>query len=178
MARWRLTDGHYLNVPGTEWEYKETDRETGRAARKVYEVPLYLHPNVQADWNDKVNECITVSNRYDPAHPLDYVFVGPPTPDMEALDDEAREISQGYVDRGEWKHPIDALNMTYSQSMLSEFEMEIARKVAGGIADRRTNSVSTKGIDPADFERLQEQVAKLMERNAQLEKLTGVKRRA
>src|SRR6516164_6345197 len=105
MARWRLLEPHYLNVPGTEWEYKEADRETGRQARRVYEVPLYLDPKDRADQNDRENESVVVSDRYDPAHHRDYVFVGAPTPNMEPIDDEAQAISQGYIDRGAWIHP-------------------------------------------------------------------------
>ena len=176
MARWRLTDGHYLNVPGTEWEYKETDRETGRSARKVYEVPLYLHPNNSFDWNYPQDEAIIVSNRYDPAHHKDYVFVGPPTPDMDPLDDEAKKISQGYIDSGAWKHPIDALNMTYSQSVLSDFERQIASGLAELAKTRPVSVASEKTVSAEDFRKLQEQVAALMNRNAELE--GRVKRRA
>jgi len=167
MARWRLTDGHYLNVPGTEWEYKETDRETQRQVRKVYEIPLYLHPRERSDWNYPQDEAIIVSNRFDKAHPRDYVFVGPPTPDMEPLDEEAEKISQSYRDSGAWTHPIDALNMTYSQSMLSEFEKQLAAKMVE--ITRPTPNMSLGGVSPEDFNRLQQQVAQLMEQNAKLQ---------
>src|SRR5262245_18811337 len=128
MARWFLKERHYLNVPGTEWEYKETDRETGRQHRLVLPVPLYLDPKQSADWNDRANDLITVSNKFDPAHPRDHVFVGDPTPDMEPMDEEAEAITQCFVDRGAWKHPIDSMDMTYSQSILSEFERAIVSK--------------------------------------------------
>jgi hypothetical protein len=180
MARWMLKDAHYLSVPGIEWEYKETDRETGRQARKVYEVPLYLNPTWTQDWNDPGG--IVVSNRFDAAHRRDIVFVGPPTPDMEPLDDEAIEISNKY--RAEWKHPIESLNMTYSESRLSEFERSIAEFMANkGVEQMKTMpNVSAKGIDPKKFEELQVQVAELMSVNAvlqaeaQLGKKTGSRR--
>ena len=88
---------------------------------------------------------------------------------MEALDDEAREISQGYIDRGEWKHPIDALNMTYSQSVLSDFERQIATGLAE-LAKTRPVAMASEGTVSADeFKRLQEQVAALMNQNAELQ---------
>lgn len=167
MARWRLTDGHYLNVPGIEWEYKESDRETGRQARKIYHVPLYLNPKNREDWNYPQDEAIIVTNKeYHPEHPRDIYFVGPPTPDMEALDDEAREISQGYHDRGQWKHPIEKLDMTYSQSILSEFEQQLVAKLAG--SPQPLPNTSVKGVDPAEFAKMQEQLAELMEQNMKL----------
>ena len=178
MARWRLTDRHYLQVPGTEWEYKESDRETGRQARKVYEIPLYLDPKDPADWNYRGEESIIVSNRFDPAFRRDLVFIGPPTPDMEPLDDEAKEISQGYIDRGAWQHPIDSINMTYSQSVLSDFERQLAQLLQG--AAQRTSeakNVSLGGVSQEDFEKLQQQVATLMERNVQLEEALTEKTR-
>jgi hypothetical protein len=182
MARWKLTDAHYLNVPGTEWEYKETNRDTGRQARKVYEIPQYLNPKDAADWNYREEEAIIVSNKFDPAHSRDIIFRGPPTPDMEPLDDEAQAITQGFIERGAWKHPIESLNMTYSQSVLSEFEQNLARLVEKA---QKTSvpSVSVKGIDPAAFEKLQQQVAMLAERNTELEEAVakaqagGIRRR-
>ena len=170
MARWRLTTGHYLNVPGTEWEYKESDRETGRSARKVFEVPLYLHPDSKADQNYPEQDMIAVSNKFDPNFRRDYVFAGPPTPDMDPLDDEAREISQGFRDRGEWKHPIETLDMNYSQSVLSDFERQIAQIVANNVPKAQpVVMASENAVSAEDFKKLQEQVAALMNRNAQLE---------
>src|SRR5258705_4638208 len=151
MARWKLTDSHYLAVPGTEWEYKETNRETGRQARRVYEVPVYLNPKDAADWNYPRDEAIIVSNKFDPAYPRDIVFRGKPTPDMEPLDDEAQAISD--AERKNWIRPIESLNMTYSESRLSEFERGIAELLSKGVP-RVTPSLSLGGVDPASFEQL------------------------
>jgi hypothetical protein len=177
MARWKLMDAHYLAVPETEWEYRETNRETGRQARKVYEVPLHLDPKNQADWNYPADEAIIVSNKYDPKHPRDHVFRGTPTPDMEPLDDEAQAISD--AERKNWIHPIEALNMTYSESRLSEFERGIAELLSKGVPKLTPTpqTTSLSGIDPEAFERLQQQVATLMERNAELEKAAKPARR-
>ena len=176
MARWKLLEAHYLAVPGTEWEYKETNRETGRSARKVYEVPLYLDPKDPADWTDRSEEAIIVTNKYNPAHSKDIVFMGPPTPNMEALDDEAQAISD--KESKNWIHPIESLNMTYSESRLSEFEREIAQALAGRVVENRAApSLSLGGVSQADFERLQEQVAALMDQNAKLQEQVATKRR-
>jgi hypothetical protein len=177
MARWKLTARHYLSVPGTEWEYKETNRETNRQARKVYEVPIYLDPEQASDWNYPNDEAIIVSNKFNPAHHRDIVFRGTPTPDMLPLDDEAQALSD--AERKNWIHPIESLNMTYSESRLSEFERGIAELLSKGVPRISPPAMSLGGIDPAAFERLQQQVAALMERNAQLEEVAakGFKRR-
>jgi hypothetical protein len=171
MARWKLTDSHYLAVEGTEWEYKEQNRETGRQARKVYEVPLHLDPKNPADHNYPKDEAIIVSNKFNPAYPRDYIFRGTPTPDMEPMDDEAQAISDG--ERKNWIHPIEALNMTYSESRLSEFERGIAELLAKGVpkmSSKPMPALSLSGVDPEAFERMQQQIATLMEQNAKLEK--------
>lgn len=49
MARWRLTDKHDLNIPRTEWEYKEIG-QTGKQKRIGRPVPTYLDPNDPADF--------------------------------------------------------------------------------------------------------------------------------
>jgi hypothetical protein len=168
MARWKLREKHYLNVPGTEWEYKETDRETQRSVRKIYEVPLYLNPDERSDWNYPADEAIIVSNKFDPAHRRDIVFIGSPTPDMEPLDDEAKDISDDFIRRGAWIHPIESLDMNYSQSILSNFERQLAQMVTQAAASHAPN-MSLGGVDPKDFAKMQEQVAALMEQNAKLQ---------
>jgi hypothetical protein len=155
-------------VPGTEWEYKETDRETQRQVRKVFEVPLYLNPNEQSDWNDRQNGRIIVTNRFDSAYPRDIVFVGQPTPDMEPLDEEAQKITDGYVKSGAWKHPIETLDMNYSQSVLSDFERQIATALVN-VSKNQAPNLSLGGVSMEDFNRLQEQVAALMDQNIKLQ---------
>jgi FtsZ-interacting cell division protein YlmF len=88
---------------------------------------------------------------------------------MEPLDDEATKISNEH--RADWKHPIDSLNMTYSESRLSDFEREIAQLMATKMvqADKPFPNVSIKGVDPKKFEELQEQVKQLMDLNAVLQ---------
>jgi hypothetical protein len=111
MARWRLTEPHYLFTdPGTKWEYVETDRTTGRQVRKQYEVPQYFHHEAEADWNEyesgprgeKLAGSIVVSDGRN-AKPRDIVFKGNPTPGMDPIDDEAKAITAQFKDK--WNLP-------------------------------------------------------------------------
>lgn len=94
MARWKLTEKHYLNVPGTRWEFQTVDRMTGRPQRKVYEVPLFLDPENEQDWTwkDGFDGAVIVCHE-GKGEPRDLVFVGDPTPGMLPLDDEATAIT-------------------------------------------------------------------------------------
>ena len=107
MARWRLTDKHYIYTdPPTEWEQKETDLTSGEEVRKRYEVPKYLNPEEPRNQNYP-GECIVCWKGK--GEPKDIAFRGMPTPSMIPLDEEAEKIS-AQAQRGE--HPIDSLPMT------------------------------------------------------------------
>jgi len=140
MARWKLLNAHYINVTGNTWEYKETDRSNGRQIRREFEVPQHLSPFDPSDWNYRDGQDdgdVIVSHKFDDRYPKDYVFRGEPTPDMLPLDDEAKEISASYA--GKWKHPIENLTVSYSQSLIDGFhdEMKVlqAKQEAGSGAD-------------------------------------------
>lgn len=98
MARWQLTEAHYLNVPGTMTE----DRTLGENNKKKLVCPRHLDPNQDADWNYKemispnVMEGKIIVCHEGKGEPRDIVFVGEPTPGMLPIDDEAREISGRY----------------------------------------------------------------------------------
>ena len=103
MARWRLSEPHYLNVPGGKWEQKEIDRATGKLAVKTYAVPTHLDAKIEDDWNytdkrpdpdlDDNNSTGIIVCHEGKGKPRDIVFVGHPTPGMIPLDAEARELS-------------------------------------------------------------------------------------
>src|SRR5262245_65754009 len=102
MARWKLTsEAHYLNTVGpsiTEWEHKETDQQSGRQGRKVYQVPRYLDPRDPTDFthkDDGIYVCWPGNGQ-----PRDIEVEGPPTPTMEPIDDEGKDISDS--DRATW----------------------------------------------------------------------------
>ena len=161
MARWRLNDKHYIYVEGTECEYVETDQETGKRARKIYEVPRFLDPKDPKDHNYPGE--IVVSHL---PNGRDYIFHGDPTPDMEPLDEEAKAISDKL--RPRWREPFSELDMyfmseqNYSQSMLRMNE-----RLLDNAARQAPQSLG--GVTREDFEKLQEQVAALLEQNAKLQ---------
>lgn len=181
MARWRLMNPHYLKVPGTEWEYVEISRASGKQARVRYPVGLFLNPNDPADHNYP-GEVVVAYAKPVQTHPggpkttitggsrnADIIFEGPPTPDMEPLDEEAEKISGEW--QSKWVHPIESLATEmgygdYSQSLLKGFEHELTEAIrrVGGVP-AGTTSVSIK---PAEFEALKKQVAELSKQNAEL----------
>lgn len=161
MARWQLLEAHYIfaqqSGEKTEWEYRETDRITGRERRKRFEVPLYCPVNSIV--------CRPGSERPDDngtAGPITYE--GPPTPAMLALDDEAKAESAKHSK--EWVHPIDSLEGNFSSkdllsSLQKQFEAAASRTPAPAIV--------AEGVSKAEFEELKVQMAALMARNAELE---------
>lgn len=164
MARWRLKETHYLNVPGTEWEYKEVDRNTGKQGRKVFQVPLHLDPDNPSDQNYPQEGIIVVSDGVG-SMPKDIIFVGPPTPDMEPLDEAARLISEAESPR--WVHPIESLPGSYSESILADLSKQVS-ELSKNRASVPAGPVSA-GVDPAAFAKIQEQVQELLAQNATLQ---------
>jgi hypothetical protein len=155
MARWLLKTAHYLPVPGTEIEFKETNRDTGRQAKKTFAVPLYLNPEDPNDWNTP--EGIIVAQGRITGRDIE--FTGPPTPDMEPLDDEAAAITEKH--RHLWVHPIDSLEGDYASQIWRQLEAKI---VEGG----GKQATSLKGVDSGTLDKLQEQMEQLAQQNALL----------
>lgn len=135
---------HYLNVPGTEWEHSETNRDSGRKARKRFTVPMLVDAEQTVYQGDRPLE-------------NDIAFIGDPTPDMTPLDDEAQAISDRCAPR--WIHPIDALPGQFSQSLLTSLEKQLTQAMAQAPT---IPNVSQAMVPKADFDRLQAQVAELM----------------
>ena len=160
MARWRLLNPHYLNVPGIEWEQKETNRDTGRQVTRKFSVPLLLQPNEPSDCNYP-GEIIVCSGEPTPAFKRDIQFLGEPTPDMEPVDEEAEKISESL--KHKWVHPIDTLpaNGDYGAALIATFEKQIQGLSQG-------QNVSNKSVSSDDFAKLQAQVAALMAENEKL----------
>jgi hypothetical protein len=131
MARFRLKAKHYLAVPGSTWEQTETDQQTGVRARKVHEVPRYLDPDAPPDCNYPGE--IIVTTKTDTKFPRDILFRGPPTPDMEPLDDEAIVIMDNYMAQFGGQHPIESLEATgviYSDRVLENLQKQVASLVS------------------------------------------------
>lgn len=162
-ARWRLRGKHYLNIvprngdEAIQWEYKETDRTSGKSGRKLFPVPALLDPDERE---------IIVSNAEDRAYPNDIIFVGEPTPDMEPINEEADKISESL--EAKWAHPIESLPGTYSQSLLSGLEKQLADLMAKNPI-QPMNPVSANQVDPEKFAALEKQVQALIQQNAALQ---------
>jgi len=158
MARWKLMVGHYLNTdPPAEIEFKETDRNTGRQARKVYKVPRVLEPKDPADHNYPELGEIIVCDGNDP-QPRDIIFIGDPTPDMEPIDAEAKRISKSFQDSGVWTKKEEGLD--FGESLIKNFMAKMEQA--------QFQPVSS-GVDPKAFAELQAQMKALMEQNAKLQ---------
>ena len=167
MARWRLTAKHYINATRhgevTQWMREETNRDTGRVARTLFNVPVYLDPDDPRDQNYP-GEIIVAYEKG--ARPKDLVFTGEPTPDMEPVDEEAQKISD--VTRPKWINPIDSLPSTggnYSEALLTLLTRQLDEATKkSGIAQRAEGA-----IDQAAFKKMQEDMKALMESNAKLQ---------
>lgn len=126
MARWKLTEPHYLQVEGIKWEYSEVDRVTGRPKRTQFPVPLHLDPNVESDAthrHDAWSWDICVSDGHN-ADPKDLIYTGPVTPGMLPLDDEAKAITAKAA-KDKWRPTAgldpESQNESYTNKLLSGF---------------------------------------------------------
>lgn len=121
MARWMLKEAHYLKVPGTVWEEMSVDRDTGRQKRIAHPVPRLLNPKDPSDWSHRPQSggahvsvggssfdegAIVVAWAGKTDDRRDFIFEGEPTPDMEPIDDEAKEISAKKFSN--WRDPMDS----------------------------------------------------------------------
>ena len=162
MARWRLLKEHYLKVQDTYWEHVEQSRDTGKTYRKLVPVPMYLHHETDNNYPGETVVCHKGKGA-----PKDYVFEGPPTPDMEPMDDEAKMISKEWEPA--WRHPIESLPPTgeYSQSLITAFEKQMQDLKAV------THSIS---VPKDDFEKLKADVAAMARQNAELRAALSAKK--
>lgn len=121
MARWRLQTPHYLKIPGTKWELKQQDRDSGEEERVQFDVPRYLHPENPRDCRSPEGCVVAYSNQ----RRGDWLFIGDPTPDMEPLDEEAERISDRL--RPTWINAIDDLPAQggYGDALAEKFERAI-----------------------------------------------------
>ncbi len=160
MARWKLTEAHYLNghppdLDETEWEYKEIDRLSGREKRKRFKVPFYFEEGVNVCYPDQGQDGDFV---------IDADTI--PTAAMTPLDAEAKRISKDH--EHEWIHPIDSLpGQGLSDAILTSLEKQIA-----ALATKMPSPpvpAAMAGVSKEEFEEVKAQLAKLMARNAELE---------
>jgi len=146
MARWKITAPHYLNVVGSEWEYSENDRMTGKPKRIKFPVPTLLHPDDPTNWNanfvrnprgELLGGDIIVAHATGKQEAADYVFEGDPTPEMEPLDKEAAEISAKFSKA--WERPPETSGMPYGDALIQAFQQKF------DVSDRKVEA-SAQGI--------------------------------
>jgi hypothetical protein len=164
MARWRLTEAHYIYTePGIKWEYIETDRTTGRQVRKQYDVPQYFHHEAEGDWTDKVNNWVVVSDGHN-AQPRDIIFKGDPTPGMHPLDDEATEITLKF--KGKWGLPDQIFSLaspgSYSTN-LTDYFVQQQDKVNTQMADLAQKNTQGFGEFMQSMTAMMQQNQKILE---------------
>lgn len=166
MARWKLLSAHYLNVPGTEWEYKEEDPVTKKAKRKVFNVPQLLDPENDKTCHNYEGECIVAYG--DKQHQSrDIIFLGPPGPEMEPLDEEAEAISKAESHR--WYRPAETINGgSYTENLVADFQAQLTA-LQNGMHAKPAAPVAVNQIDPDEFNGLKDLVKQLMESNAALQ---------
>ena len=166
MARWKLAAPHYiLLIPRTKYKYEETDRQTGERNEAVFDVPRLLDPDSPRDCRT-FGECVVCIGP--PTVKGDWQMDGDPTPDMVPLDEEAEKISTAR--KPFWGHPIETLPLQggFSDMLLGNLEKQLTEAMRRATENAVPNQ-SLKGIDPEEFKKVQEQLAELMARNAELE---------
>ena len=143
MARWKLTEPHYLNVPGTKWELTIQDRVTGRPKRKVFYVPLYLNPEDEGDWNvrEGYDGYIAVCHE-GKGLPGDREFSGDPTPGMFPLDDEARILTAKFS----WKPTAG----TDEESKMASFQNQVLNGLIDQMSDVQTRASAAQSVQGMD----------------------------
>lgn len=168
MARWKLTEPHYLNVPTERWEQVSTDPNTGKPVRKLFKVPKHLDPRVEDDWNVKfpgnsmdgeIHVCHEGKDdraNY-PKEPA-IIFEGNPTPGMVPLDDEAKEISG----RFSWT-PTQGID---EESQRASFYS----KLGDTLVDQMSELRAAQAMAPqnAGIEKLLEVMTAMMQQNQQI----------
>ena len=165
MARWRLTEPHYLYTdPETVWERLETDTITGRQVRKQYVVPAYYHPEIEADWTDKYEKGVFVCDGHNPGKG-DVIFKGDPTPGMKAIDDEAIAISAKFAKKWNIPDNIKWGDGQYTGALTDYFVQEQDRlsRDMSHLAETNARSLEefmkTTGIQQAQMVKLMEILA-------------------
>lgn len=171
MARWKLTSKHYLHAEQygqpTEWERQEMNIDTGRNFRKLYKVPMYIDPEDPGCINKHEGICVVARKGTD--KPGDIVFFGPPTMDMEPLDDDARAETE--AERPKWIDPINSLPLQIGEeagrAIMQGLEQQIAAMGMGAV------NASLRTVPNADIEALRKMVEAQQAQIAQLLKAGG-----
>ncbi len=168
MARWRVIAPHYIYAEQygqpTEWAREETNRDTGRTFRKTMKVPMLVDPNDPTCCNRATGMCVVAISGSE--LPGDIVMLGPPTPDLEPLDDAAMALSD--AERHKWISPIDSLPLNTGEELAAQLIRAFESQI--GIAQTQIPA-SLKG---ADNKELAELKALIAAQQAQIDKLVSI----
>lgn len=168
MARWRVTAKHYINAKqfgeDTTWVREETNRDTGRAFRRTFAVPLYIDPEDPICINRNVGFCVVASEGSE--MPGDIVLLGPPTPDMEPMDDEAKAITA--EESKKWKDPINSLPIQIGEDFGQQLLAMLTSQMNS--AAKAPANASLKGASTGEIDQLK---ALLAQQQEQINKLLG-----
>lgn len=177
MARWRVLEPHYIHAEQygepTTWVREETNRDTGRAFRRTFTVPLLVDPNDPTCINKHVGYCVVATQGSE--QPGDIVLAPntKPTPGMEPLDDEARAISD--AERPKWKSPIDNVPITLGE----DFSALIMRKLEQQINEAtRLASSPAQSLGGASTSELADLRALVEAQQKALDEIRGIKAEA
>src|SRR6266704_3892022 len=153
MARWKVTAKHYLHAEQygqpTEWERQETNVNTGRLFRKTYNVPMFIDPDDPQCINRNEGFCVVA--RKGTEKPGDIVFFGPPTPDMEPMDEGAQAETD--AEKHKWINPIDSLAPEIGQEFGKQLLEVLERQLDEA---SRPQAVSLKDTSSDDLQSLKD----------------------
>lgn len=166
MARWRVTAKHYVLArqfgEDTTWVREETNRDTGRAFRRTFAVPLYIDPEDPICINKNIGYAVAATEGFE--MPGDITLLSPCTPDMEPLDEDAKQITA--KESKKWKDPINSLPISIGDDFGNQL---LAMLTAQFNNVSQAPSVSLKGAGKDEISELkamlavqQEQIAKLL----------------
>ena len=165
MARWRVTAKHYIYArqfgEETTWVREETNRDTGRAFRRSFVVPLYIDPDDPICINKNLGYCVVATEGSE--MPGDIILDSPPTPDMDPLDDAAREITAKELPK--WKDPINSLPIQIGENFGEQLLAMLSSQMSA--TDRQSTSLkSASNSDITDLKAMiadqQKQIVMLM----------------
>lgn len=171
MARFRLTDKHYISILGCEWEEKQElmtkVRGRNRLHKKTQAVPMYLDPKDPSDHNYP-GEIVISTEENLRRYPDDYI-VGPGfvvTADMTPLDDEAEAMFEEWKSSYRGEHPIESLTGTMSEDILSKLsrQLDAITKIQPVAAQQQTMSADEIDKLKADNADLRAKLDAIMER--------------
>lgn len=121
IPRWRLRNPHYLNTePSAVWRHEETSQASGEKTEVNYQVPRYLDPGDPKQCN-RDGDLIVCHGKGEKG---DWSFIGPPTPEMEPMNDAAQAITDAEAPK--WEHPIESLSNVADTSMITQLQRENA----------------------------------------------------